>query len=130
MSAATTFGPMIHSYSRAQALEDGVLVDLSTHARDFGFALPLAITCDAYAAAISLTESAITAGFDEAERACDVLRALRSAIHAAPFGASRVRYRMDVVRERVFPLIVELVAVCAPGDDADPVITIMLPGED
>ena len=35
---------LIHSYSRAQAIEDGVLVDVSETAREAGFTVPVAIT--------------------------------------------------------------------------------------
>ena len=38
------FGPVIFSYTRAQAIEDGVLVDLSAWAREEGFRYPLAVT--------------------------------------------------------------------------------------
>lgn len=34
----------IHSYSRKQALEDGVLVDVTRYAREAGFKVPVAFT--------------------------------------------------------------------------------------
>lgn len=38
------FGGVIHSYSRAQAIEDGVLVDVSSMAKEAGFIWPVAVT--------------------------------------------------------------------------------------
>ena len=38
------FGPVIHSYSRQNALEDGVLVDVSETAQEAGFSIPVAVT--------------------------------------------------------------------------------------
>ena len=38
------FGPVISEYSRAQAIEDGVLVDVSETAREAGIRFPLALT--------------------------------------------------------------------------------------
>ncbi len=41
---AAPFGPAISAYSRAQAIEDGILVDVSDTAREAGFNIPVAIT--------------------------------------------------------------------------------------
>ena len=41
---ATAFGPVIFAYTRAQAIEDGILVDVSETAREAGFRIPVAIT--------------------------------------------------------------------------------------
>ena len=38
------FGEVISSYSRAQAIEDGVLVDVSSVARAAGIKFPVAMT--------------------------------------------------------------------------------------
>ena len=43
------FGEIIHSYSRAQAIEDGVLVDVTEMAREAGFKWPFAMTAEVYA---------------------------------------------------------------------------------
>ena len=61
------FGEPISVYSRAQAIEDGVLVDLMQHptperpelddlaklVREAGFNVPLAMTCGAFAATVA-----------------------------------------------------------------------------
>ena len=41
---ATAFDPVISVYTRAQAIEDGILVDVSETAREAGFRIPVAVT--------------------------------------------------------------------------------------
>ena len=43
-SNATAFGPVLSAYTRAQAIEDGILVDVSETAREAGFRIPVAVT--------------------------------------------------------------------------------------
>ncbi len=49
MSASDVFGEVISSYSRAQAIEDGVLVDISGLAREAGFRYPVAVSRGVFA---------------------------------------------------------------------------------
>lgn len=39
------FGKIIYAYTRAQALEDGFLVDVSETAKEAGFKVPVVVTC-------------------------------------------------------------------------------------
>ena len=54
LEADQPFGPMISSYTRAEAIEDGVLVDLSADAetkllvQEAGFRVPIAMTVEAF----------------------------------------------------------------------------------
>ena len=41
---AAAFGPPISTYTRAQAIEDGFLVDVSETPREAGFKIPVALT--------------------------------------------------------------------------------------
>src|SRR3990172_13277670 len=43
------FGPVIYSYSRADAINDGVLVDVSTLAKEAGIKYPVAVTARVHA---------------------------------------------------------------------------------
>ncbi|MCS5712781.1 hypothetical protein HT99x_015180 [Candidatus Berkiella aquae] len=43
-TATDFFGEMIYAYSRAQAIEDGELVDVSDMAKRSGFKIPVAVT--------------------------------------------------------------------------------------
>lgn len=133
-SSGALFGPgdVIHSYSRAQALADGELVDVSALAREYGFQFPVALTRAAHGTAVSWDE-AHGGHQDETGRAWDVLTMTRWAISRAEKGQGTVRFsvtRLPNVAGAEELEDVDLVAVCGPGDRMEPVITIMLPGED
>ena len=69
---ATAFGPVIFAYTRAQAIEDGILVDVSETAREAGFKIPVAVTRTVWDRIIALPEG--YRGFqDERGRLWDVL---------------------------------------------------------
>lgn len=120
---------VISVYTRAQAIEDGVLVDLSDLAREAGFKFPLAVTQGVWAV-LNPTKELEAAGQDMKGRAWDMLTILRHAIRGA-LRTDEVRFAPLFLREpgqRVEP--VEMWAKCGPGDDAEPVITVMFNGED
>jgi hypothetical protein len=125
------FGPVISSYSRAQAIADGVLVDVSEAAREAGLKFPCAVTRAVWDAYVEVPPG--VRGQDIAGRLWDVVYMLRVAIRHGK-GGDVIRYRLWVRnsnRERLDRRdAVELKAICGPGDDAAPVITIMLPTED
>jgi hypothetical protein len=120
--------PVIFSYSRAQALEDGVLVDVSAQAKQAGFTVPVALTQAVWDRCVTLSPAAERAGNDEAGRTWDILWMLRCAIRAAPAG-SVLHFSMLCVTDSQQPQRVELEAHIGTGDDAAPVLTIMFPGE-
>ncbi len=116
------FGEMIYSYSRAQAIEDGVLVDVSERAQRAGIKYPTACTHGVWALIDCLPESTTDtlAGIVRDVRAEEVLRVMLAAIRQAR-GTDRVTFEA---------LGAALWAQCGPGDTDAPVITIMLEGED
>ena len=119
---------LIHSYSRAQAIEDSVLLDVSNTAREAGIRFPVALTRAAWERCITVPPGVVCQ--DEAGRLWDVVWLLRCAI--ARGSGSEVRFGIHVRndnRERTPPLV-RLKAVCGPDDDGSPCITVMLPGED
>lgn len=127
MPVTAFFSPddVIHSYSRAQALADGALVDASAMAKEAGIKVPVALTRAAWGAAVRWEGSALQ---DEKGRLWDVLWLLRN---AARLGGSTIRFTVFVVPiGKLRPQPVVLKAVCGPGDNAEPVITILLPDED
>ncbi len=125
-----TEADVVHTYTRREALADGTLIDLTEEGREAGIRHPLAITAAAYHESIAMTDMARRMGCDERGRRWDVAWMLRLAMGRARPGADTLLYRVLVVRNRQEPEEVELRAVCGPGDDAAPVITVMLPGED
>ena len=121
---------LIHRYTRAQAIEDGVLIDVSAVAREAGLRYPVALTCGAWARCVAVPPGVECQ--DEAGRLWDVLTMLRLAARGQREGAREVRFGVrvrDDNREGTPPLV-RLKAVCGPGDQGEPVITVMLPDED
>ena len=78
---------------------------------------------------IALTPAAKRAHNDVKGRLWDVLWMMRLAMQSNR-DASSVLFEVYVVRKRVTPTRTRLKVVCGPGDDAEPVLTIMFPEED
>ena len=69
------FDASIYAYTRAQALEDGVLVDVTETANEAGFRVPVAMTTAAWADTVEWTEadSKRQTSQDESGRLWDVM---------------------------------------------------------
>lgn len=119
---------LIHSYSRREAIEDGVLVAIDEIAREAGFRMPVAVTAAVWAI-LEPTPDLAAEGQDLQGRAWDMLTILRFAIRTAT--GDRVEFAPLVVRKPgTPPEPVSMWALCGPGDEGEPVITVMLVGED
>lgn len=129
MDLSDIFGDAIHTYTRAQAIEDGALIDVSKTAKEAGFKIPVAVTAAVWSQCVKMTPAAEKAGNDEAGRLWDVLWMAFYAARQNP-SAQELRYRLYVVSDRPKARLVELKLHVGPGDDAEPVITILLPEED
>jgi hypothetical protein len=118
------FGEVISSYTRAQALADGFLVDVSETAREAGFRFPVALT----AALWSVVETIPKAHSyqDVQGRLWDVLYMASLGVRRAR-GGSRIAFELILHREGTRKKFVTLYCDCGPGDDAEPVITIGFP---
>jgi hypothetical protein len=125
--AAPLFTPddLIHTYTRAQAIEDGVLVDVSETAGEAGFRWPVALTAGVWALIEDIPPR--FQGIQDVQgRLWDVLWMARC---AARRGSGReTSYRLTLHHGRKTYATLKLVS--GPGDEGEPVITIMLPGED
>ena len=121
---------LIHSYTRREAIEDGVLIEVTDTAKEFGFRLPIALTSTAWETCITVPPG--VTGQDERGRLCDVLWMLVVAIRTSGGDVDELRYELHVRsdNEADDPPLVELKAVCGPNDDGTPCITVMLPDED
>lgn len=115
---------IISTYSREQAIFDGVLVDVSTSSKEAGFKVPVAVTAAVWAELEPSREDAAV-GQSAEGRLWDVLNILR----ANARDADTVHFEVFIAH-RDEQQLVHLKAVIGPGDDAAPVITIMLPNED
>ena len=118
---------VIHSYSRAQALEDGVLVDVSETAREAGLKFPVALTRAVWDCYCEVPEG--VACQDVQGRLWDIIWMCRHAISRSRGGAE-LPFKLYVRNTNGKPRPVHLKALCGPGDGGEPVITVMLPGED
>lgn len=127
------FGEVIYSYTRADAITDGELVDVSSMAKEAGFKYPVAITRAAWSETVAIGPAEKVLGQSEEGRLWDVLWMAKCT--AARGGGRQIKYSLLVLRatktRKGFKHEqVELKAMCGPGDTPDPVITIMLPNED
>jgi hypothetical protein len=128
------FGEPLSVYTRADAIEDGMLIDVSQLAREAGFKIPVAMTRGAWTDLVEWDEEQHGAHQDETGRLWDVLNVLHWQIKArGPGGESRLDthvLRVPTKHPDARAQRANFYAQCGPGDDAEPVITILLPGED
>lgn len=121
---------VIFAYTRAQAIADGVLIDVSQLAQEAGFKFPVAMTSAVWADCVTVPEGADCQ--DETGRLWDVLNVLRFSIRGLEENrsSSEVRFTVSVRTGEVTSEDIELKSLCGPGDNGEPVFTIMLPQED
>jgi hypothetical protein len=127
------FGEPISIYSRRQALDDGVLVDVTEMAKEAGFKFPVAITRAAWADCVEWSDedSRRQTYQDETGRLWDLL--YMASLAARRNSGSELRYQLyRVPRDGrgVRPRLVVLQMHCGHGDEGEAVITISSLGED
>jgi len=121
---------LVCAYSRREALEDGVLVDVTATAREAGFRYPVAVTRTVWERIVEPDEASRAGGQSAQGRLWDVLWMLRAAIRRCPRHTDTLHDQLLVVQEGQTTSPVTLKAVCGPDDDRSPCVTIMLPEED
>ncbi|MBT3067332.1 hypothetical protein KKO72_10955 [Rhodoferax sp. U11-2br] len=127
------FGSVVFGYSRAQAISDGVLVDVSVMAKEAGFSVPVALTSAAWSDCVEWgdRDSSRQTHQDESGRLWDVLWIAHLAARLAQGGTvAFTLYRVPRGGRGRMPRKVTLHMHIGPGDAAEPVITVMMPGED
>jgi len=132
--AIELFGEVISTYSRAQALADGVLVDAAPMAQEAGFRWPVAITAAAWSDCVvwSDADNERQVHQDQSGRLFDVLYMAHHAIRSSRRNGDRLTfqlYRVPRDGKSTEAVITTLKLIVGPGDDGEPVITI-LPDED
>lgn len=121
---------IIFSYSRQQALSDEVLVDVSVLAREAGFRIPVAVTEAVYRNYLNPSPELVREGQSLSGRAWDVLQVLLFAITVNP-DLSCIQFKvLFILTPGCSAEPVSLKAICGPGDEGEPVLTILLPLED
>ena len=121
---------VIYAYTRAQALDDGVLIDASVLAKEAGFVFPVAVTDHLYHSIIVPALDLVAEGQSIMGRLWDILNVLRYTIATSKDDSYLQFSVLFVMTPGASPVPIDLIAVCGPGDSGDPVITLMLPGDD
>ena len=129
------FGQVISVYTRAEALADGVLIDAGSMAREAGFRWPVAITVAAWEDCVvwSESDSDRQTHQDQSGRLWDVLFMAAYAARTNVKGSAELLfelYRVPRNGQATQTELTTLKLVVGPGDDGEPVMTILLPNED
>ena len=124
------FGEVIYSSTRAQAVADGVQVDVTKTAQEAGIKYPLFLTRAVFDKYVAVPEG--VTGQDEAGRLWDVVWMARFAILRARPGVDRIPVALYVRNDNRAARLVKLIATCGALDidDPQPAITVMMPDED
>ena len=117
----------VYTYSRKQAIEDGVLVDITPMAKEAGFKVPVAITSSFYNGYIVPTDDEKDFGQSIEGRLWDMLMILY--FSSGESSNSILNLTMSILFENGRKEI-SFKAVIGAGDTPEPVLTIMLPNED
>ena len=125
------FGPVIYAYTRAQAIADGVLVDVTETAEEVGFKLPVAIT-EALHNCLTPTKADQAIGQDYDGRLWDVLWLAAFTVKLADPGTDTVSFtvelqEVDAKSGQPKKVDLRLRAVCGRGDEGETVITVGFP---
>lgn len=129
----TPIDRVIHAYTRADAIKDGTLIDVTTMAREAGFRVPMALTAAAWADCVAWTDadSVRQVSQDEAGRLWDVLWMAKLATRRATSAEVAFElHRVPCGGRGSRPRSTQLQMVIGHGDEGEPVITILMPGED
>ena len=121
------FGEAIYTYTREQAIADGVLIDVSAMAKEAGFKYPTVITSAVYEH-LSDVEGKAGQSFDG--RLWDVLFMLKARLSRPLISTERRENDRINFSVKVSGRLYDLYAVCGPGDTESLVLTIMEQGED
>ena len=120
---------VIDEYTRATAIDDEALIDVSEPAKEAGLKHATAVTAAVWGKYIAVPPG--VSGQDEAGRLWDILWMLRCAIARCNSQGPNLMYPLYVANLPDKPAeLIELKANCGPGDEMEPVLTIMLPSED
>jgi len=120
---------LIYSYSRAQGIADGVLVDVTAHAKETGFKLHTVVTDNLYHSYIVPPAGLEGEGQSVEGRLHDVLWMVLAAARKQLEG-TRVETDVLFLMAPGRQVKIRVIAVVGPGDEGEPVLTIMLPEDD
>jgi len=124
----------VFTYTRAEALADGVLLDVSPLAKEAGFRIPVALTVGLWATYGAPDK---TPAGDQGTvwdllwmLRCAAIGILPAKLDRHPHGET-LWFQLELTpRGKNKPELVLLKAISGPGDAGEPVLTILLPHED
>ncbi len=126
------FGEVISTYTRAQAIEDGVLIDAGSMPTEAG--LPAALTSAVWADCVAWTDSDSQKNpfQDQSGRLYDVLFMAAFAIRTSAESSDRLLYELyrvprDGYSTEAKPVTLKL--IIGPDDHGEAVMTILFPNE-
>jgi hypothetical protein len=111
---------------RAQALREGILVDVSQTAQEAGFVFPVAVTKNLWEDLNAIPEA--YSHEDVIGRLWDVLMVAKLAVRQSSPEGGQVSFRVILHVGKTSAYTVRL--ICHPGDDLEPVITLSNPDKD
>jgi ABC-type uncharacterized transport system YnjBCD permease subunit len=121
----------VAAFSRAEAIADGRLMDVSEMASDVGFRFPVCLTSRTWWAVIEPTQRARRLGQSSEARLWELLWAVRCALlRRVCLERAAITFRVQLSEGEGRARTVTLRAVCAPGDDSRPTLTVMMPDEE
>ncbi len=122
MTQDNPFGEVVYSYSRKQAIEDGVLVDLSeVDSIKQHWKHPFACTSTVWA----IIETALQQPGKDVSGICHDISTMAKLAMRTKQDADQICFRVIIAARRH-----ELKLHIGPGDTPAPVLTLMLPNED
>jgi hypothetical protein len=124
------FGEIIYTYTRAQAVADGVQVDVTKTAQEAGIKFPMFLTRAVFDNYVAVPPD--VTGQDEAGRLWDLVWMARFAILRSHGHTDRLPVALYVRNDNHRAKLVKLIAVCSALDidDPQPSLTLMTPDED
>jgi hypothetical protein len=125
-SLTEIFGDYIITYTRAEAITDGVLIDVTETAKEAGFKYPVAITTALHSMIADIPKKYDYQDYNG--RLWDVLWMAMLAARQSKSNQFNYQVIMNIIGTN--KKYQTLKAICSGGDNGEPVITIMLPNED
>jgi hypothetical protein len=129
MTNDKAFRNLIYSYTRAQAIADGVLIDVTDAAKAYGFKVPVAITDHLFHGYVAMPDGLDAEGQSTTGRLHDLLTLAMIAARTSK-GTDRAYFKISFLMAPGRSETVQVIAHIGPGDTAEPVLTIMLPEDD
>ena len=134
-SAESFFGEVISTYTRAQAIENGVLIDAGSIALEAGFTGPVALTSAVWVDCVLWTDhdSETQVHQDQSGRLWETLYMAAYAVRTSIGTGDRLLYELyrvprDGYSTEAKPVTLKL--IIGPGDHGERVMTVLLANED